>query len=473
MSLVWSEIPLGSELGNCSVWSLEYVLRCWDTWYYFLMTDTCSFLNGGAISIHSGMKCNDITISILNLAYLSIDWRHIRNRGYFNPRKIAGSTVLTEAPVRNERKSKMKNERERKEEEQEEKEAGLVIEWKSGKGELYIHTSSSHHGPQVATLYSKARVRSGHSPHGVALATPFCQIISSKSRTMTRQTFPDAYGRQSDQGSSRHMEDAPSDDCDTLPSYESPEDLPPVAAPKPPKPTDNAEGSDRASVQQEYSRTLSEYFNEYDQGFELKMAPDADVLIACPTPQWLAVLVVKSRDVPRLMREGFFWSTENVVPEEGYMSSETRRDWAHSGLHYKRTWMLADKSNDETPQWVARLEVNGRFPDVLPGFRVQNLSRANVFAARAWNGPKHTYAWDSRFPVRYNYNCIYDDRPLQGWWPWPREEGTYVGYSAMAMEDEADELVEEPPASRCQPQGSQRPPESHEAAQQSSGCVIL
>jgi hypothetical protein len=293
---------------------------------------------------------------------------------------------------------------------------------------------------------------------------------------MTRQIFPDACGRQSDHGSNHRMEDAAPDDCDTLPCYESLGDLPPAAAPTPPEPTDDSKGSDRASAQQGHSCTLmSEYFDQYDQGFEFKMAPihptlNLDILDS-PTRYWVAILCVKTRDVPRLMREGFFWSTENVVPEEGYMSSETRREWTDQGLRHRRTWMLADKSNDEAPRWVGRLDVISLSRRILPGFRLQNLSRGNVYAARAWIAHRQIYNWDCRWADEYNYNCIYDDTPLRGWWPWPREEGTYVGFSAPEMDlFEASEPAEEPPASYYQPHERH---ESHGPDQQSSGCVIL
>jgi hypothetical protein len=32
---------------------------------------------------------------------------------------------------------------------------------------------------------------------------------------------------------------------------------------------------------------------------------------------WAASLFVRCDDVARLMREGFFWSADNIVPEEG------------------------------------------------------------------------------------------------------------------------------------------------------------
>jgi hypothetical protein len=135
--------------------------------------------------------------------------------------------------------------------------------------------------------------------------------------------------------------------------------------------------------------------------------------------------------------------------------------------------MLADKSNDQAPRWVARLDVVSLSLKLLPGFRLQSLSRGNVFAARAWTALHRIYDWDCRWVDEYNYNCIYDDKPLRGWWPWPREEGSYVGFSAPGMElDGASELVEELPVSRWQLE-PREPDESREPDQQSSGCVIL
>lgn len=302
---------------------------------------------------------------------------------------------------------------------------------------------------------------------------------------MTRTILPNSCCRQCChcrhcwQGSSHHNEDVASG-CDTVPPDESLEDPPPAAAPTPPKSTDDSRGSDIASVQQGNSCTFTEYLDKYDAGFELRMAP-LDVLEG-NIPQWVAVLEVKSRDVPRLMREGFFWSSENVLREEGYISRETRREWTDLGFHYTRMWILADKSNDETPQWVGHLGVFSESGEILPGFRVQSLSRENVHAAWAWNRLQQaTYAYDCRQPRRYNYNCIYDDKPLQGWWPWPREEGTYEGFSALAMDEEV-ELCKDPRARRCQPhkrqerqehQKCQEHQERQEPDQEFSGCVIL
>ncbi|KAK4151146.1 hypothetical protein C8A00DRAFT_17398, partial [Chaetomidium leptoderma] len=218
------------------------------------------------------------------------------------------------------------------------------------------------------------------------------------------------------------------EDCTTPPAYESLEKLPPVTAPKSSETTtEDPKGGDRASAQQGLSCTYDTYGGlGHKWGFiDLRMLPNIGTPECLATP-WAAILAIKGRDIPRLMREGFFWSTENVLPEEGYMSRETSPEWTTLGYSYKRTWILADKSNDEAPpQWVGRLEVISPCLELLPSFRVQNLSRDNVYAAGACNAlDQLIYKYDCRLPASHNFNCIYDDKPLEGWWPWPSEGGT-------------------------------------------------
>jgi hypothetical protein len=146
---------------------------------------------------------------------------------------------------------------------------------------------------------------------------------------------------------------------------------------------------------------------------------------------WIAHLEVKSIDIARLMHEGFFWSAENIIPEEGFMSSETKPGWTRFGFRYKRTWILTDKSNEEVPRWVGYLEVITPSREILPSFRVQELTGGNIYAAFAWNGlDQLIYNYHYRWPQK-SYNCIYDDKPLQGWWPWPKEEGSFSSSAVL------------------------------------------
>ncbi len=140
---------------------------------------------------------------------------------------------------------------------------------------------------------------------------------------------------------------------------------------------------------------------------------------------WEATLTVKCPDVPRLMREGFFWSADNIVPEEGFMKAVGPRSRAY-GYSHVRTWILTDKPESRgrhgNSQWVACLEVSATAIETLTGFMPQNMTRAHIWKANAWDEHGRTiYNYDSYTPAQ-NYNCVYDDTPLRGWWPWPRRE---------------------------------------------------
>ena len=140
---------------------------------------------------------------------------------------------------------------------------------------------------------------------------------------------------------------------------------------------------------------------------------------------WEAALVVKCPDVPRLMRDGFFWSADNIVPEEGFIRAAHPQSRA-LGYSHVRTWILTDKPESRnghgTPKWVAYLEVAATAIQTLTGFRPQSLTRAHIWKANAWDvHGRAIYHYDSYAPAE-NYNCVYDDMPLRGWWPWPRRE---------------------------------------------------
>ncbi|KAL2128700.1 hypothetical protein VTI74DRAFT_8821 [Chaetomium olivicolor] len=153
-------------------------------------------------------------------------------------------------------------------------------------------------------------------------------------------------------------------------------------------------------------RSTIDSFDRYDQWtgtLMLRIVPDPtapDYGIA----SWAALLCVECQDVPRLMREGFFWSVDNVLPEEGYMFHSTKREWAAKGFQHSR--------------------------------------RAN-----AWDADGNlTYNYNCRVSGQ-NYNCIYDNEPLKGWWPWPKKEGTCVFQPAPGVRWE-DELFPHLPLAR-------------------------
>jgi hypothetical protein len=245
-----------------------------------------------------------------------------------------------------------------------------------------------------------------------------------------------------------------------------------AATPTPQNSTSGPEENDRAPVQRALLYTWSNC--EIGQGWGalvLEMALNAKHHSGYSDLPWAAGLMVKCRDVPRLMREGFFWSAENILPEEGYMSHSTTPGWSDIGFHHKRVWSLADKSNGDTPLWVAQLEVRSHSVTILSGFQVHNLSRKNVHRANAWNEERYlVYHFGSQSP-RDSYNCIYDNMPLQGWWPWPKPgEGSTrrdadVSSPAVEPEDGGDGRSP-PPFPACQHER----PQPH---QEPSGCIML
>jgi hypothetical protein len=174
--------------------------------------------------------------------------------------------------------------------------------------------------------------------------------------------------------------------------------------------------------------------------------------------------------VARLMRDGFFRSTDNIVPEEGYMFSTVNPKWRAWGLKYGRIWILADKSHGESPRWVGYLEIATRFFHTLTSFRPQHLLGTDVTLALAKNGRDQcVYGYDRRW-AEHCYNCIYDDKPLQGWWPWPKESGHAAVdpfHGAVTWEDEL--FVSRSFASV--PDGSE-PGETAGSAQDSTSCSV-
>ncbi|KAK4232910.1 hypothetical protein C8A03DRAFT_19908 [Achaetomium macrosporum] len=226
-----------------------------------------------------------------------------------------------------------------------------------------------------------------------------------------------------------HQNAAPAPSADALPSYESVVGSSATATPSPGEATGDAKESGHFPKQQQDAPTTKfSPYTKYGEGWGtlmLSMVPEPSVPVQrteARTTPWVATLIVKCEDMPRLMREGFFWLAENVVPEHGFLSDSLTRAWTAGGYRHFRVWILAKTcSPDETPRWVARLEVVAASIEPLSKFRVQDLSRENVLRANAWDTKKRcVYNYHCCDPD-LNYNCIYDDKPLDGWWPWPKE----------------------------------------------------
>ncbi|KAF2972296.1 hypothetical protein GQX73_g1304 [Xylaria multiplex] len=149
----------------------------------------------------------------------------------------------------------------------------------------------------------------------------------------------------------------------------------------------------------------------------------------CPNPSdlslnqdWVAVQMVKCCDVPRLMREGFYWDGANVIREEGFVDGDftyidrrqDRKRWAGN-----RHYFLKDLQ--EPPRWISTIEVFALNWSTLYRFNLNQLSRENMRSLTAVNQSGDViYRWKNGLPQLW-FNAVYDDMPLKGWWPWPRK----------------------------------------------------
>jgi hypothetical protein len=145
------------------------------------------------------------------------------------------------------------------------------------------------------------------------------------------------------------------------------------------------------------------------------------------------------------------------------MSHTVERAWKARGFHHSRNGNLADKAaGHESPRWVARLQVMAPSVELLSRFRVQDLSRDDVCNAHASDAlGRMIYYYNYHSPA-WNYNCIYDDKPLQGWWPWPGEKGAY-----QVLESRGEELGQKSGGGN---RGTTRPPTRR--SQGRSGCIL-
>ncbi|POR36421.1 Uncharacterized protein TPAR_03389 [Tolypocladium paradoxum] len=139
---------------------------------------------------------------------------------------------------------------------------------------------------------------------------------------------------------------------------------------------------------------------------------------------WEARLLVHAKDVPRLMKQGFYWTEANVRKREGYFEVEKERLPAAArdrGWSCVRVYRLADMAKDGDPQWIATLRVYAREVSVLSAFRVRHLSvnKAHHCSASDKEG-RPIYNFHANDPGG-SFNAVYDDRPLGGWWPWPKK----------------------------------------------------
>ncbi|KAM5354205.1 hypothetical protein ACJ41O_000855 [Fusarium nematophilum] len=179
------------------------------------------------------------------------------------------------------------------------------------------------------------------------------------------------------------------------------------------------------------------------QGF-LKYAFSPDTAAASLEElDWMGVMTVQVEDLPRLMKDGFFWSMDNVLEAGGgfageksnaphdvvmdeqlamegvrkcYISPEaTAQGWKHVRFYH-----LVDLPK-ENPRWIADLAIYARELRLLTNFALNSLNLSHVSGVQGHdlNGTM-VYNYVASDPNR-NLNALYNNEPLGGgWWPWPR-----------------------------------------------------
>ncbi|XDG04639.1 hypothetical protein ABKA04_004254 [Annulohypoxylon sp. FPYF3050] len=195
---------------------------------------------------------------------------------------------------------------------------------------------------------------------------------------------------------------------------------------------DNPHARLRNSTQPAPPATNGKFYfeNQTEETIEIGICPDIP-----GTPralQWYARLKFKCDNVPQLMREGLYWSLDNVQWEDGYINThglpepnneddKEMNDYVlYKGLKYTRNYFLRDLQVPS--RWVARFQIHAPTLKTLGDMRLENLSMEDIHYVRAWSSGRKglIYGYEAKHPQN-SYNVIYDDMPMEGWWVWPKK----------------------------------------------------
>ena len=172
-------------------------------------------------------------------------------------------------------------------------------------------------------------------------------------------------------------------------------------------------------------------------------------------PAWRALLHLQVRNTARLMREGFYWSSENLEQQEHKINLNlkpnkipkqlskmifapawgwTRHD--HADWKHSRTYFISD--NVPAKEWRGTLVVYGKKPSTVIEFDINAITPETVVWARAWNW-RGNICYDTCGGQGARFNTLFNEMPLDGWWPWPkrpddrnREEGKHSRFATKA-----------------------------------------
>ena len=147
-------------------------------------------------------------------------------------------------------------------------------------------------------------------------------------------------------------------------------------------------------------------------------------------PMWLAFLRARTKNLPRLMKSGFRWSSTNVVPgldkmfEEFVDTSTLLLPYIHNGYYYlhHRVSQIQPQHTDD-PEWAGELHVYSNDASVLLNFNVDGLARSMPFEVTCCSSDRGmVYNFDAVRVRNPRFNMIYPGMLLDGSWPWPRAD---------------------------------------------------
>ncbi|SPJ79017.1 uncharacterized protein FTOL_07408 [Fusarium torulosum] len=128
---------------------------------------------------------------------------------------------------------------------------------------------------------------------------------------------------------------------------------------------------------------------------------------------WFAELVLWAPDIVGLMRDGLYVTEEDVDIEKNHTTEEycPRYERRMIFRHYRL----------KGPKWSGYLIVKSVDIHETINFRIQHLSYDKAIVCYVQDKKRNpVYVWlhlhDS------NTNNLFDDKPLEGLWPWPRKE---------------------------------------------------
>ncbi|QPH19221.1 hypothetical protein C2857_004396 [Epichloe festucae Fl1] len=148
--------------------------------------------------------------------------------------------------------------------------------------------------------------------------------------------------------------------------------------------------------------------------------PKRNEYVAGQVP-WHAVLTLHVKDVSQMMTGGVHLSSENIDPRGALISNRGIHLSTYckslGWTHYRRYALR--HLQDGNPQWKGIMIVRSGSVKELSRFRFDDLSIKNIRMVRAFvRSVNQVYFFDC-IDANKNFNALFDDMPMHGWWPWP------------------------------------------------------